>query len=55
MVGKVKSIKNDMKSSLILENYEYVAYKDCGMYYNFNLPPSLEIMKFEEHNGHKKF
>ncbi|KAM3327778.1 hypothetical protein P3S68_033827 [Capsicum galapagoense] len=48
MVGKVKSVENDIKSSLGLVGYEDVSYKKWGMFSSFNLPPSFETSKFEE-------
>ncbi|KAM3337580.1 hypothetical protein P3S68_031905 [Capsicum galapagoense] len=48
MVGKVKSIENDMKSSPRLVGYEYVSYKNWSMSSGGNLPPSFETSKFGE-------
>ncbi|KAM3304070.1 hypothetical protein P3S67_015102 [Capsicum chacoense] len=52
MVGKVKSVENDMKSSPRLVGYEYVSYKNWGMSCG-NLPPSFETSKFGEPDGQK--
>ncbi|KAM3264163.1 hypothetical protein P3L10_001157 [Capsicum annuum] len=51
MVGKVKSVENDMKSSSGLVGYEDVSYKNWGMLSSVNLPPSFETSKFEELGG----
>ncbi|KAM3249622.1 hypothetical protein P3L10_011392 [Capsicum annuum] len=51
MVGKVKSVENDMKSSLGLVGYEDVSYKSWGMLSSVNLPPSFKTSKFEELGG----
>ncbi|KAM3202197.1 hypothetical protein P3L10_029821 [Capsicum annuum] len=53
MVGKVKSIENDMKNSPGLMGYEDVSYKKWGMSSSVNLPPSYETSKFGEPDGQK--
>ncbi|KAM3249185.1 hypothetical protein P3L10_010954 [Capsicum annuum] len=51
MVGKVKSVENDMKSSPRLVGYEYVLYKNWGISSGGNLPPRFETSKFGEPDG----
>ncbi|KAM3249695.1 hypothetical protein P3L10_011465 [Capsicum annuum] len=53
MVGKVKSVENDMESFLGLVGKEDVSYKDWSMYSSISLLQSFEISKFEEHDGQK--
>ena len=53
MVGKVKSVENDMESFLGLVGKEDVSYKDWGMSSSVNLPPNFEIQKFKKHDVHE--
>ncbi|KAM3281310.1 hypothetical protein P3S67_028331 [Capsicum chacoense] len=53
MVGKVKSVENDMESFLGLVGKEDVSYKDWGMSSSISLLHRFEISKFEEHDGQK--
>ncbi|KAM3283508.1 hypothetical protein P3S67_027153 [Capsicum chacoense] len=53
MVGKVKSVENDMKNSPGLMDYEDVSYKNWVMSSSVNLPPSFETSKFREPDGQK--
>ena len=48
VVGKFKSVENDMKNSPGLMGYEDVSYKNWGIYSSVNLPPSFETSKFGE-------
>ncbi|PHT31327.1 hypothetical protein CQW23_27664 [Capsicum baccatum] len=53
VVGKVKSVENDMKNSPELMGYEDDSYKNWGMSSSVNLPPSFETSKFGEPDGQK--
>ncbi|KAM3342102.1 hypothetical protein P3S68_027068 [Capsicum galapagoense] len=53
VVGKVKSVENDMKNSPGLMGYGDVSYKYWGMSSSVNLPPSFETSKFGEPDGQK--
>ncbi|KAM3199235.1 hypothetical protein P3L10_031595 [Capsicum annuum] len=53
MVGKVKSVENDMKNSPGLMGYKDVSYKNWGMSSSVNLPPNFETSKFGEPDGQK--
>ena len=48
----MKSAENAMKSSLGLMGKEDVTYRDWGMSSSVNLPPILEMSKFEEQDRH---
>ncbi|KAF3615246.1 hypothetical protein FXO38_35227 [Capsicum annuum] len=51
MVGKVKSVENDMESFLGLVGKEDVSYKDWGT--SISPLQSFEISKFEKHDGQR--
>ncbi|KAM3237595.1 hypothetical protein P3L10_012624 [Capsicum annuum] len=53
MMGKVKSVENDIESFLGLMGKEDVSYKDWGMSSSISLLQSFEISKFEKHDGQK--
>ncbi|KAM3343895.1 hypothetical protein P3S68_025985 [Capsicum galapagoense] len=53
VVGKVKSVENDMKNSPGLMGCEDVSYKNWGISSSVNLPPSFEILKFGEPDRQK--
>ncbi|KAM3358624.1 hypothetical protein P3S68_021557 [Capsicum galapagoense] len=53
MVGKVKSVENDMKNSPGLMGYEDVSYKNWGMSSSVNLLPNFERSKFGKLDGQK--
>ncbi|KAM3301042.1 hypothetical protein P3S67_015542 [Capsicum chacoense] len=53
MARKIKSTKKAMKNFQEIANYEDVAYKNGDMSSSVNLSPSLEISKFEKHDGYE--
>ncbi|KAM3302431.1 hypothetical protein P3S67_016933 [Capsicum chacoense] len=55
VVGKFKSVENDMKNSHGLMGYENVSYKNWCMSSSVNLPPNFETSKFGDVDGQKDF
>ncbi|KAM3269250.1 hypothetical protein P3S67_030132 [Capsicum chacoense] len=49
MARKMKSTEKATKNSQGITNYEDVSYKDGDVSSSVNLPPNLEISKFEKH------